>query len=224
MNFDVPRRFRLGSAVPAAIAAAFTALACGGSTASTDSQAQSALSADTSQSSDDAAKLTGCLTSYVECVRGGSDGKTCHEAFHACAGPGKGRHHGKRGDGDGDGDRGGCDGDADGGRPAPPPPPSGSAAPPPPPPDGDARPDDDGDRPPPPEGAADGKGGPRACFDALDTCAKGTDAVETCVSAAVACFQALPKPPHGDHDRRPPPDGNGAPPPPAPSGSAAPAN
>jgi hypothetical protein len=152
------------------------------------------------------ASLEPCLTTFVECVRAGTDDKTCHEDLHECLRPppppGAGGGHG---DGDGDGPH---DCDRDGGPMGPPP--GDPGRPPPPPRDGDGGappgppPGDHGhDGPPPPPPDADGgaPGGPRACVDALETCAKGTDAADACVSAAVACFEALPPPPHAPPHR-----------------------
>ena len=171
---------------------------CGGAVDSTSSDtASNALSSTESSSSTsapDAANVEACLTDYANCVRAGSADDSCHEGLRGCL-PRPPPPPGARGDGAGDGD---CD--------RPPPPngaPDGDAPPPPPPPprDGDGSgeggprpPEGDADRPPPP---------PPPCIGDLDACARGTEAIETCVDAAVGCFGELPPPP--------PP---GAPPPP----------
>lgn len=171
MIFHVPGRVRFGGAV-SAITAAFSMLACGGTSSTGDAQTTSALGTETA----DGAELAPCLTSYAECVRAGSETATCHDTLRACARPpGRDGAEGPRPPLEGrEGGERDCDGD--GGRPE--------------------RPEGDGDRPrpplPPPEGEV---GGPRACFEALDACARGTDEVASCVSGAVACLSALPKPP-----------------------------
>jgi hypothetical protein len=165
-----------------------------------------------------AADFAACLTTFVECLRAdggdGSDAGSCRDALHACLPKppprdGHGGHGGHGGPCAGDGPKGPPpDGDA-----GPPPAPTDETGAPLPPPDRDhdrpPPPDGDGGPPPPPPdsdgGAHDDATGPGACMMALETCAAGTDAVSTCVDAAVACFAALPKPPA---------------PPPAPSGTS----
>lgn len=174
---------------PFTLAVCALASAWGGcATPSDDSSAdtQSALTAGANATSSDSAarseKATACLTTYVECLRSGSDAATCKEALHECMRPPPPPDGGAPCD-QGEGpSRGHGDG------PPPPPPgdPSADGSAPPPPPFGPA-----------PHDGADGgpEGGPRACIDALDQCASGSDAVDVCVSAAVSCFEALPKPP-----------------------------
>lgn len=156
---------------------------CGGAVDSTSSDTSSnALSSTesstSSSSAPDAANVEACLADYANCVRAGSADETCHEGLRSCLPRPPGA---PRGDGAGGGD---CD------RDRPPPPDGDGDAPPPPPPEGDA------DRPPPP---------PPPCIGELDGCARGSDAIETCVDAAVTCFGELPPPPNGPAPGAPPP-------------------
>lgn len=167
------------------------------------------------------AQLASCLTTYVECVRATSDSATCRSDLHACLAPPRpdaGEEHGDCGGpdphggpgggppqgGPGGPDHGGPGGPSasgpDGGGAPPGPPPNGQEPPPPPPGQGDG--DDGGSLPGPPNGheppplpPGDGGAGPFACFQALDTCAAGTDSVDSCVATAVSCLSAFPPPP-----------------------------
>jgi hypothetical protein len=198
---DFPRTFALlGRALGVAsigFLASAGALGCSSdASAQGNTSSQSAASTSTSATADGAAPadLSACLTTFAQCVRAGTDDKTCGEALHECLRPpppaDKGDGGCDRGPGDPDHDRG------DGG-PPPPAPPHGDD-------DGDA-----GDRPPPPRDGhppppppdADGGApeGPRACFDALVTCAKGTDAIDSCVTTATTCLEAFPPPPPPPH-------------------------
>jgi hypothetical protein len=115
-----------------------------------------------------------------------------------------GSDHGSPGD---PGDPGGPGGPSasgpDGGGAPPGPPPNGQEPPPLPPGqgDGDGAPPGppNGHQPPPPPPGDGGAGGPFACFAALDTCAAGTDSVDSCVATAVTCLSAFPPPPPPPH-------------------------
>jgi hypothetical protein len=137
------------------------------------------------------------LTAYADAVRAaGKVTDDARDALHECLRPpppprgdggagcdGDGHHGGGPGDGDHDGPPPGPPpGDADGGAKGPPP--GAPPGPPPPPPDADG-------------GAP--KEGPRACIEALDTCALGTGDIATCVSTATTCLEALPHPPGPPH-------------------------
>jgi hypothetical protein len=206
----------LGVAAVAALSGACTTNTDGN--LDTTSSALTAAEGDGADAAANEAARTACLTDFVGCIRQGDDELTCGRALHECMPrpPKRGAH---RGDGGDDCDRG--DGAAPGprvghgDRPPPPPPGMGDGDRPPPPPgmgDGDRPP------PPPPGGPGGDGGGPpgaeahRACHEALVTCAKGTVAVDVCVSDAVACFTAAGPPP-------PPPP----PPPPAASDAPVPA-
>ncbi len=186
MSFDQKSRSYFHSPLLTALVSigSVTYAGCAGQvdTSSTQSQSES-ISADAGAGG---AALAGCLTTYVGCVRAGDDVRVCRENLRACLPPPP-HPGGPMGHGD-------CDGD--GGPPRPPPPLDGDGGPPPPP-DGDAGP------PPPPDG-------PRACLDAADTCAHGSDAIDVCVTATVACFPPPPDHRPGDHGPGP---GPGAPPP-----------
>jgi hypothetical protein len=176
---------------------AFTA--CGSQSTGTSSTSSQVVAADGSLTAGDPAAFSACLTTYVGCLRAdAADAASCRSDLHACLPKPPGRPHG---DGDGDG---GCDHEGkgpppperDGGVGAPPPPPEadgGLGVPPPPPPDGDGG----LGAPPPHEG---GHEGPRACMSALDACAAGSATADACVTEALACIAALPKPPpHPGH-------------------------
>ncbi len=205
----------LGVAVVAALAGACTTNTDGN--LDTTSSALTAAEGDGADAATNEAARTACLTDFVGCIRAGDDEATCGRELHECMPrPPKRGGHGGGGD---------CDRDGAGPRPpmgdgdGPPPPPGadGGDAPPPPPGMGD------GDRPPPPPpggpGGPGGDGGAppgaeahRACHESLVTCAKGTDAVDVCVSTAVACFEAAGPPPPPP----PPPRGGGDAPAPTP--------
>lgn len=155
---------------------------CGGAVDSSSSDTSQALSsADTSTdanaSSEDAAarkaEVEACLTTFAECVRNGSDAETCHSGLRSCMPPPPGRPHGD-GDCDHDGPR---PPDGEGDRPPSPPPDGEGDA------DGPRPPEGDGDRPPPPP-----------CLGQLEECARGTDAIETCVTQASTCLPPPPPP------------------------------
>lgn len=171
---------------------------CGGAVdgASSDTASNALSSTESSSSSTptppDAANVEACLTDYANCVRGGSADETCHEGLRGCL------PRPPRGDGAGPG--------------APPPPPGAPKG------DGDCDhpPPPDGDAPRPPEGDADRPPPPPPCIGDLDACARGSEAIDTCVDAAVACFGELPPPPNAPPPGAPAPGAPapGAPPPP----------
>jgi hypothetical protein len=164
------------------VVAAGTALGCSQAAQSTASES-SALTADTTDDGGVPATLAPCLTTYVECVRSlasGSDVTACRSSLHACVMPARP----EGGDGGACGDHGGGP-RGDGGPGAP-----RDHGP-----DGD---DDDADGGVVPDGDGGAPaGGPRACVDALDTCAAGADTTDVCVADAVTCFAALPRPDRG---------------------------
>jgi len=185
------------------VCGAAVAACSGGIDSSTTSSNGSSALASGSTGDGGAFDPTACLAAYADAVRAaGKPTDDARKALHECLRPPPpprdadgGPGCGKGGDGDHDGPGHGPpppDGDHDGGANGPPPGPP----PPPPPPDGHG---DDGDADDGDGGAP--KGGPRACIDALDTCAEGTGDISGCVSTAVACLEALPKP--GGHGRGP---------------------
>lgn len=206
----------LGARIAGALAFGLLGAACTAdadpSTDTTSSALTAASGEDAASAADRRAAVAACFTEFVTCVRGGAAEDTCGRALHACM-PKPPRHKPGQGGG-GDCARGGG-----GDRPPPPdgdrpPPPDGDR---PPPPDGDRPPPPpDGDRPPPPPPPPGGDGGAppppppggeahRACHESLVTCAKGTDAVATCVDNALACFDAAGPPPRPHHPPPPPP-------------------
>ncbi len=153
-------------------------MACGsaGTTSSTGETASAISAAAGDATTATTTDASTCIATYVTCVRDG--GTKCKDDLHACIHPKSddggqgcdGDHHGKP---EGDGGPGGPEhGPADGEGHGPP---------------GGGH----GERP---DGAAR-----KACTDALDTCAAGTDTPEACAAAAKTCLDALPKPPHPSH-------------------------
>jgi hypothetical protein len=181
-------KFPLGTAVLTLVAAAYSG--CGSQSNTTTGTTESALSASTDGG---VATVTACFTIYVDCKRAEtSDATSCRKALHDCLRP-------PPPDGDGGAPRD-CNGSTGGdGDASAPPPPEGDPSRPPPPRPGD---DDGDDQVPGADGGEPPAGGPRACIDALDTCAASTSSADGCAADAVGCFAALgPPPPRGGHHR-----------------------
>lgn len=182
-------------------------IACGGSTASTDSTTSSSedeLTATRESLAESRAQAEACFTKFRQCVESGGDQAKCRDDLKVCL-PAAPPPPPRCGGHPGHGPRPGPRPDVDGGfPPPPPPPPDGPGADgPPPPPDGAHACGDGGASPPPPppsEGRGDhnaGRCGPppippdelRACRDALDQCVQGGGDRETCLAAHQECVR-----------------------------------